>query len=259
MKAVSFPAAMAQCTGIRSSFSTSSFTRSLSVSTSERFPVRPSSNPRRLHNSNSATSRTTVHCLSTSSGMPREKLFPFSSAPTPFRTFQSGFTSSYLRRDLPVRFATSEAVGNGAAGAPDPPVEEKPPRVYTWPYKKNPRVCILGGGFGGLYTALRLESLVWPDDKKPQVLLVDQAERFVFKPMLYEILTGVDSWEIAPRFADLLSNSSVQFVQDRVKVLQPCDHLGNDGPGTVNSAGTVLLQSGLLIEYDCQAGSCSGI
>lgn len=30
-------------------------------------------------------------------------------------------------------------------------------------------MCILGGGFGGLYTALRLESLVWPRDKKPQV------------------------------------------------------------------------------------------
>jgi hypothetical protein len=30
-------------------------------------------------------------------------------------------------------------------------------------------VCILGGGFGGLYTALRLESLEWPSDKKPQV------------------------------------------------------------------------------------------
>jgi hypothetical protein len=34
---------------------------------------------------------------------------------------------------------------------------------------QRPRVCILGGGFGGLYTALRLESLEWPSDKKPQV------------------------------------------------------------------------------------------
>lgn len=34
---------------------------------------------------------------------------------------------------------------------------------------QRPRVCILGGGFGGLYTALRLDSLVWPEDKKPQV------------------------------------------------------------------------------------------
>lgn len=33
-------------------------------------------------------------------------------------------------------------------------------------------MCILGGGFGGLYTALRLESLVWPEDKKPQVMFL---------------------------------------------------------------------------------------
>ena len=36
---------------------------------------------------------------------------------------------------------------------------------------KGPRVCILGGGFGGLYTAIRLESLLWPPGSKPQVLL----------------------------------------------------------------------------------------
>lgn len=39
-------------------------------------------------------------------------------------------------------------------------------------------MCILGGGFGGLYTALRLESLVWPDDKKPQVMVMMMMIRF---------------------------------------------------------------------------------
>uniref|UniRef100_A0A2N9IM85 demethylphylloquinone reductase n=1 Tax=Fagus sylvatica TaxID=28930 RepID=A0A2N9IM85_FAGSY len=111
-------------------------------------------------------------------------------------------------------------VGSGATGKNGSAVEiseaETVPRSYVWPDKKKPRVCILGGGFGGLYTALRLESLVWPDDKKPQVLLVDQSERFVFKPMLYELLSKeVDSWEIAPRFLDLLATTSVQFFQDR--------------------------------------------
>lgn len=33
----------------------------------------------------------------------------------------------------------------------------------------SPRICILGGGFGGLYTAIKLESLIWPKGKKPQV------------------------------------------------------------------------------------------
>lgn len=146
-------------------------------------------------------------------------------------------------------------VGSGATGKNGSAVEiseaETVPRSYVWPDKKKPRVCILGGGFGGLYTALRLESLVWPDDKKPQVLLVDQSERFVFKPMLYELLSKeVDSWEIAPRFLDLLATTSVQFFQDRVKLLNPFDHLGMNGPSRSSCGGTVHLESGLLIEYD---------
>ena len=31
-----------------------------------------------------------------------------------------------------------------------------------------PRICILGGGFGGLYAAIRLENLLWPNNKRPQ-------------------------------------------------------------------------------------------
>ncbi|KAK8969013.1 hypothetical protein KSP40_PGU004797 [Platanthera guangdongensis] len=119
---------------------------------------------------------------------------------------------------------------------------------------EKPRICILGGGFGGLYTALRLESLVWTDDKKPQVLLVDQSDKFVFKPMLYELLSGeVDPWEIAPSFKELLKSTSIQFSKEKVKLLQPSDHLNNSGRnglGRSYSGGTVLLESGVLVEYD---------
>ncbi|KAF9678915.1 hypothetical protein SADUNF_Sadunf07G0086100 [Salix dunnii] len=147
-------------------------------------------------------------------------------------------------------------IAAAAASSPSPVNEdisqkEIPQRIYTWPDNKKPRVCILGGGFGGLYTALRLESLIWADDKKPQVLLVDQSERFVFKPMLYELLSGeVDAWEIAPRFSELLANTGIQFFQDRVKMLHPADHLGMNGSKGSRSGGTVVLESGLLIEYD---------
>lgn len=33
----------------------------------------------------------------------------------------------------------------------------------------SPRVVVLGGGFGGLYAAVRLEQLMWPRGNKPQV------------------------------------------------------------------------------------------
>jgi hypothetical protein len=32
-----------------------------------------------------------------------------------------------------------------------------------------PRVVIVGGGFGGLYTAVRLGSLFWPQGRQPEV------------------------------------------------------------------------------------------
>jgi NADH dehydrogenase FAD-containing subunit len=77
-------------------------------------------------------------------------------------------------------------------------------------------VCILGGGFGGLYTALRLENLLWPQGTKPQVTLIDQSDRFVFKPLLYELLNGAASAdEVAPTFSQLLAPYSVNFVQVR--------------------------------------------
>ncbi|MEN9203691.1 MAG: NAD(P)/FAD-dependent oxidoreductase [Thermostichus sp. DG_1_6_bins_120] len=77
------------------------------------------------------------------------------------------------------------------------------------------RLCILGGGFGGLYTALELSRYPWSEP--PQITLVDRQDRFVFSPLLYELLTGeMEPWEVAPRFRDLLSSTSVQFVQGSV-------------------------------------------
>ncbi|KAF3634364.1 hypothetical protein FXO37_26522 [Capsicum annuum] len=82
------------------------------------------------------------------------------------------------------------------------------------------------------------------------VVLIDQSERFVFKPMLYELLSGeLEAWEIAPQFSDLLANTDVRFFKDRVKCLYPYDHLETNAP----TAGTVQLESGLLIEYDWYA------
>lgn len=60
----------------------------------------------------------------------------------------------------------------------------------------------------------------------------------------------MDEWEIAPRFSDLLGNTAIQFFKDRVKSLHPSDHWGSNGLVTSSCGGTVLLESGLSIEYD---------
>ncbi|MEL6490477.1 MAG: NAD(P)/FAD-dependent oxidoreductase [Cyanobacteria bacterium J06621_3] len=78
-------------------------------------------------------------------------------------------------------------------------------------------ICILGGGFGGLYTALALSKLDWKT-QQPEITLVDQRDRFLFAPLLYEIVTGeLQTWEIAPPYEELLANTGVRFHQSGVE------------------------------------------
>src|SRR4030081_305817 len=73
----------------------------------------------------------------------------------------------------------------------------------------EPRILILGGGFGGLFTALDLSGV-------GDVTLVSDEDHFLFTPMLYEYLSGeVEEWHIAPKFSELL-DERVRFVQDEV-------------------------------------------
>jgi len=82
------------------------------------------------------------------------------------------------------------------------------------------RVCILGGGFGGLYTALRLSQLPWTKQEKPEIVLVDRSDRFLFAPLLYELMTGeLQTWEIAPPFEELLAGTGVRFHQATVTAI----------------------------------------
>ena len=121
------------------------------------------------------------------------------------------------------------------------------------PYVGPPRVVILGGGFGGLYTALKLDALTWPDaSKRPVVTLVDRAERFVFKPMLYELVNETMSdWEVAPTFADLLKPTSVRYVRGDVAAVRVGDVVPfADGGVGSSGGGTIELASGETVEYD---------
>jgi len=77
------------------------------------------------------------------------------------------------------------------------------------------RICILGGGFGGLYTALNLSRLPWAI--MPEIILIDKNDRFLFTPFLYELVTGeMNEWEVAPSFVELLANTGIQFIQGTV-------------------------------------------
>lgn len=71
------------------------------------------------------------------------------------------------------------------------------------------RILIVGGGFGGLFTALDLAGA-------GEVTLVSDEDHFLLTPMLYEYLSGeVEAWHIAPRYKDLL-NERVRFIRGEV-------------------------------------------
>ena len=74
---------------------------------------------------------------------------------------------------------------------------------------KDARVLIIGGGFGGLFTALDLVGV-------GEITLINDQDHFLFKPMLYEYLSGeVEAWHIAPECRELL-DEKVRFVQGKV-------------------------------------------
>lgn len=76
------------------------------------------------------------------------------------------------------------------------------------------RICIVGGGFGGLYTALRLNQFPWETGQTPEIILIDKSDRFLFTPLLYELMTEeLQTWEIAPPFEEVLGNTNIRFHQ----------------------------------------------
>jgi len=73
----------------------------------------------------------------------------------------------------------------------------------------QPKILILGGGFGGLFAALDLGG-------SADVTLVSDSDHFLFTPMLYEYLSGeVEAWHIAPGYDELL-DESVHWIQSAV-------------------------------------------
>jgi NADH dehydrogenase FAD-containing subunit len=100
--------------------------------------------------------------------------------------------------------------------------------------KANLPTVVLGAGFTGLCATLHLCHHRYP---RP-IVLIDQADRFIFKPLLYELISGeMTDTQVQPRYAELFECDSVVFVQGRVKAIDLYQR-------------RVTLTSGLHYQYD---------
>ena len=101
---------------------------------------------------------------------------------------------------------------------------------------------IVGGGFGGLYTALELAS----KPGHPPLLLVEPQDRFVFLPFLYECLSSeMPLWQMAPPYAELLAGHGIGWVQDRASSVDP------ERRQVKLSSGQTLNYSALVLACTC--------
>ena len=108
-------------------------------------------------------------------------------------------------------------------------------------------MVVVGGGFGGLSTALELAR----GNGAPPVLLIEPQERFLFLPLLYECLSGeLRRWEIAPRYSTLLAGSGVAWLQQRVQQIDCSDHsLLTEGGQRLRYSQLVVATGGRSLTY----------
>ena len=110
---------------------------------------------------------------------------------------------------------------------------------FTMRQMTKPKIVILGGGFGGLFTALELAGSL-------DVTLVTGSDHFVFTPMLYEYFSGeVEAWHIGPRYDELLDSNVSLVVAQALSV-------------DVN-ARTVSLQNHEPLSYDVLVLAVGGV
>ena len=79
---------------------------------------------------------------------------------------------------------------------------------------KKPHIVIIGGGFGGVYTA---KYLLHELGDTADMTLVSRDNYFLFTPLLHEVATGsLSHWSVVEPVAEIFRGNDLHFCQGEV-------------------------------------------
>lgn len=111
---------------------------------------------------------------------------------------------------------------------------------------KTPPTLILGGGFTGLFTALHLSRQHYTNP----TILIDREWSFIFKPLLYEVLSGEMNMQfISHRYDSLLHKSGIIFIRDEVQSIDLQQRQVRLASGLHYTYGNLVLSLGGVVSY----------
>tara|TARA_Y100001968_G_scaffold198398_1_gene181957 strand:- start:885 stop:2057 length:1173 start_codon:yes stop_codon:yes gene_type:complete len=116
---------------------------------------------------------------------------------------------------------------------------------------KSDPIIVVGGGFGGLST---VQSLLARSDETP-VILIDQSPRFLFKPLLYELLSGeLELWEVAPQYSSLAAELGFIFLQECVIEVDELERKLITSSGTELKFSQLVISTGVTTDFSLVEG-----
>ncbi len=111
---------------------------------------------------------------------------------------------------------------------------------------KSDPIVVVGGGFGGLAT---IQALLANSDGT-SVILIDIENRFLFKPLLYELLSGeLQLWEVAPQYSDLASELGFIFLQECVVEIDVIEQKLITSSEIEISYSQLVISTGVTTDY----------
>lgn len=121
------------------------------------------------------------------------------------------------------------------------------PSIQATGTSRSPRgagldpIVIVGGGFGGLYTALALAE----QPGHPPLLLIEPNDHFLFLPLLYELLSGeLRRWQIAPSYQSLLAGRGIGWLKAKVDRIDTSSRQVHTAQGHTLAYSRLVLATG---------------